>query len=116
MVGSRFEPFSRWLATHNTRRTTLRALAAGALAAGLGNLGPRESSAKKGKKKKILGARCKKSADCKGSLLCTPSNSQNSCYDLTEKRCCKKEGERCDDGCECCGIDVICNGHFCQSA
>jgi len=115
MAGSRLEPFSRWLVTRDTRRKTLRALAAGALAAGLGARGPRESLAKK-KMKKILGARCKKSADCKGTLLCTPSNSQNSCYDLTEKRCCKKEGERCDDSCECCGIDVICNGHYCQSA
>ena len=22
----------------------------------------------------------------------------------------------CDDGCECCGVSVICNGHYCQSA
>jgi hypothetical protein len=26
------------------------------------------------------------------------------------------QGGRCDYGCECCGLDVICNGHVCQSA
>lgn len=117
MDRKRFDPLSRWLVASETRRATLRALGAGAVATGLGGVGLRESSAKKNKKKKKgLGARCKKTDNCKGELLCKPSNSQNSCYDATQKRCCKKEGAECEDSCDCCGVDVICNGGFCQSA
>jgi hypothetical protein len=109
----RFDPLGKWLATSDTRRSTFRALAAGAVATGLGGPSLGEALAKKGKG---LGARCKKSDDCKGKLNCKPTNSQNSCYDATQKRCCKKEGATCNDGCECCGVDVICNGGYCQSA
>jgi hypothetical protein len=113
MDRNRVDPLGKRLVTSETRRSTLRAMAAGALATGLGGLGLREALAKK---KKSLGARCKKSDECKGKLNCKPTNSQNSCYDATQKRCCKKEGATCNDGCECCGVDVICNGHICQSA
>jgi hypothetical protein len=113
MDRKRVDPLGKRLVISDTRRSTLRALAAGALATGLGGLGLREALAKK---KKSLGARCKKSDECKGKLNCKPTNSQNSCYDATQKRCCKKEGATCNDGCECCGVDVICNGHICQSA
>jgi hypothetical protein len=113
----RFDTLTKWLVASGTRRSTFRVLAAGAVATGLGGAGVRESAAKnKNKKKKSLSARCKKTDECKGSLLCKPSNSQNSCYDTTQKRCCKKEGAECNDGCECCGVDVICNGGYCQSA
>jgi hypothetical protein len=114
MEKRRFELLSTWLGKSDSRRSTLRALGAGVFATGLGHLGPAESLAKK--KKKPLGARCKKSGDCKGKLNCKSANSQNSCYDQTKKRCCKKEGATCNDSCECCGVDVICNGHMCQSA
>ncbi len=113
MDRKRFDPLTTRLVESETRRSTLRALAAGAVATGFSGLGLREALAKK---KKSLGARCKKTDDCKGKLLCKPSNSQNSCYDATQKRCCKKEGAECNDGCECCGVDVICNGGYCQSA
>jgi hypothetical protein len=111
----RFDPLTKWQMASGTRRSTLRALAAAAVAAGVSGLGLREALAKK-KKKKSLGATCKKTDNCKGQLLCKPSNSQNSCYDSTLKRCCKKEGAECEDSCDCCGVDVICNGGYCQSA
>jgi hypothetical protein len=111
----RFDRLSMWMGASDSRRTALRAMGAGVLASGLSGLGLREALAKK-KKKKSLGKTCKKTDDCKGKLLCKTSNSQNSCYGTSQKRCCKKEGADCNDSCECCGIDVICNGGFCQSA
>ena len=111
---NRFDSLVRTLSAGDSRRGAIRALAASGLAVGLTRLGLDRTDAKK--KKKKLGQTCKKSKQCQGSLVCQPTNSQNSCYDTTVKRCCKKLGERCDDGCECCGVDVICNGHICQSA
>jgi hypothetical protein len=113
MDTKRFDRLGAWLGASDSRRTALRALGAGVLATGLSGLGLRESLAKK---KKSLGATCKKTDDCKGKLLCKTANSQNSCYDQSQKRCCKKLGATCNDSCECCGIDVICNGHICDSA
>ena len=113
METRRFDRLSAWLGASQSRRVTLRAVGAGVLASGLSGFGLREALAKK---KKSLGQTCKKTDDCKGKLLCKLTNSQNSCFDASQKRCCKKEGARCNDSCECCGIDVICNGHFCQSA
>jgi hypothetical protein len=49
------------------------------------------------------------------TLLCKKANSQKH-FPKTEKRCCVKEGGHCNDGIDCCGVDVICNGGFCQSA
>lgn len=43
------------------------------------------------------------------------ANSQHS-YEETVKRCCIEEGDPCDQGYECCGVDVICNGGYCQGA
>jgi hypothetical protein len=91
----------------------MRTLAAGGLGLGLVRIGLKPASA--GAKKK-LGARCKKSKECKGDLKCKNSNSQNGCYATTEERCCKPIGADCNDGCECCGVDVICNGGYCQGA
>jgi hypothetical protein len=114
----RFDWLGTWLATNDSRRMTLRALGAGILASGLSGLGLREATAKHKKKKgkKAVTQTCKTSSQCKGSLVCQLANSQNSSFPTTVKRCCKKLGERCDDGGECCGIDVICNGHFCDAA
>jgi hypothetical protein len=117
METRRFDRLSVWLGASDSRRATLRALGAGVLASGVSGLGLGQALAKKGKnKKKSLGATCKKTDQCKGQLLCKTANSQQSCYPTSQKRCCKKEGAECDDSCDCCGIDVICNGGFCQSA
>ena len=119
MDSTRFDALARSLSTAGSRRRAFHTLAAAGAGLGLAQLGfgvaaGKKKRHKKGKKK--LGARCKKSAECKGDLLCKNANSQNSCYDQTERRCCKKEGAQCNDGCDCCGVDVICNGGFCQSA
>jgi hypothetical protein len=117
--GIRFDSVTRTLATTGSRRGAFRTMAAAGLGLGLTRLGPGRATAKnKGKKKKKrnLGDRCSKTDQCKGKYLCKLSNSQNSCYDETERRCCVKEGGSCDDSCDCCGVDVICNGGFCQDA
>ena len=63
-----------------------------------------------------MGERCSNKDTCSSGLKCKKANSQNSCYAETEKRCCKPIGAKCDDGCDCCGVDVICNGGYCQGA
>jgi hypothetical protein len=102
------------MASSTSRREALRSFAAVGLGLGLTRIGFDAASAA-GKKKK-LGTRCKKKAECAGGLQCKTSNSQNGCYAESEKRCCKPVGANCNDGCECCGVDVICNGGFCQKA
>ena len=116
MESNRFDAITRTLTSTGSRRGAVRAMAVAGLGLGMTRLGLENAAAKKKKKKKNLSARCGKTDECKGNLLCQNANSQNGCYDQTEKRCCKKEGEHCEDGCECCGVDVICNGNFCQSA
>lgn len=115
MDNIRFDAISREFGATSTRRSAIRTLAAASFGLGLARLGlETATAAKKGKKK--LGARCKKSNECQGPLQGKKSNSQNSCYAQTEERCCKPIGAKCDDGCECCGVDVICNGGYCQGA
>ncbi len=113
MDSTRFDGFTRDLAGTATRRQTLRTLAAAGLGLGIAGIGLKGAEAAKSKK---LGARCKKSKECQGGLQCKKSNSQNGCYAKTEERCCKPVGAQCDDGCECCGVDVICNGGYCDQA
>lgn len=118
MDSTRFDSFTRILSVSDSRRGVVRTLSA--LGAGLGLTqfvpAPIAEAGKKRKRKKKLSKRCKKNKQCKGNLLCKKSNSQNSCFPSNKKRCCVKEGKPCDDSCDCCGIDVICNGGFCQSA
>jgi hypothetical protein len=90
----------------------MRTIVAGGLGLGLARLGLGAASAD-GKKK--LGARCQKSSECKGGLKCKKANSENGCYDKTEERCCVKLGGSCNDGCDCCGVGVICNGGVCDA-
>ena len=119
MDSTRFDGITRDLAGSATRRQTLRTLAAAGLGLGIARLGLSSTEAAKGKgkgKTKGVTERCKKSDQCGGGLSCKPANSQNSCFAATEKRCCKPVGAKCDDGCECCGIDVICNGGYCSKA
>ena len=116
MDSTRFDGLARDLASPSTRRQALRTLAATGLGLGIARLGLDGTDAKgKGKKKRVT-ERCKKREQCGGGLQCKPSNSQNSCFPDTEKRCCKPVGAKCDNGCECCGIDVICNGGYCSNA
>ena len=120
MDGMRFDAVARKLSTTESRRGVFKTMAAAGLGLGLSGVGLSEALGKrKGKRNKggkKVTARCKKSTECSGKLVCKKSNSQNSFYETTRKRCCKKEGDRCEDGGECCGIDVICNGGYCQNA
>lgn len=111
MESTRFDSLSRQLASTSSRRSTFRGIAAAGLGLGLATVGIKSASAKK-----KLNARCKKSDECGGGLTCKKSNSQNSCYAKTQKRCCKPVGSNCNDGCDCCGVDVICNGGICSKA
>ena len=114
MDSTRFDGLTRDLAGNATRRQTLRTLAAAGLGLGLASIGLKSTEAAKRKKKGVT-ERCKKSDQCGGGLSCKVANSQNY-YPKSEKRCCKPVGARCDDGIECCGIDVICNGGYCSNA
>ena len=112
MEGTRFDALSRNLSATSSRRAAVRTMTATGLALGLARLGMSKAQAGGGKG---VTKRCKKSDECKGNLLCKKANSQHY-YPETEKRCCIKEGQHCEDGFECCGVDVICNGGYCQSA
>jgi hypothetical protein len=116
MDSTRFDGLTRELASPTTRRQTLRTLAAAGLGLGIARMGLTATEAAKGKKKKGVTERCKQSDQCGGNLSCKLANSQNSCFADTEKRCCKPVGAKCDNGCECCGVDVICNGGYCDQA
>jgi hypothetical protein len=112
MEHARFDSIARTLSTPGTRRGAFRALAAAGLGLGAARLGL-DAAGAKGKKK--VTARCSKTEECSGNLQCKKANSQNF-YPKTEKRCCVKEGGNCNQGIDCCGVDVICNGGQCQSA
>ena len=117
--GMRFDSMARTLSASDSRRGAVKSLVALGVGLGLTRIGAVEAKNKgksKKKGKKDLGDRCRKEYECRGNYECRNANSQNSCYASTEKRCCKKEGQPCDDGCECCGVDVIRNGGYCQSA
>ena len=123
MDGMGFDSMARKLSATESRRGVFKAMAVAGLGLGLSSVGLSEAlgKGKKGKKgkgkkgNKPVTARCKKSEECSGKLQCKIANSQNY-YEETEKRCCIEEGGRCDQGYECCGVDVICNGGYCQSA
>lgn len=123
MDTTRFDAIARHLAEPTARRAALKTMAATGLAVGLTRVGlhafPTDAkNGKKGKKdkKKLLGERCTKSKTCANGLSCQIANSGSACAAETDKQCCKPIGARCDDGCECCGTNVICNGHYCQQS
>ena len=121
MDSMRFDVMARTLSATESRRAMFKTMAAAGLGLGLSSVGLGQALGKgkgkaKGKKgSKGVTARCKKTEECSGQLQCKKANSQNY-YEETEKRCCIKEGGQCDKGYECCGVDVICNGGYCQSA
>ena len=118
MDSARFDVMARRLSAADTRRGMFKTMAAAGLGLGLSAAGLGQVIGKgKGKKKggKMVAARCKKTDECSGKLVCKKANSQHS-YEETKKRCCIEEGGRRDQGYECCGVAVICNGGYCQSA
>jgi hypothetical protein len=121
MDSNRFDSLVRHISTGSTRRAAVKSLTAVGLGLGLTRLGLGQADAKKKKKRKSLGQTCKKSKQCKGSLVCQITDEvpdpDQICRDVpAAKRCCVKLGERCDHGCDCCGTNVICNGHICETA
>jgi hypothetical protein len=145
MDGSAFDRLVRRIGEEGSRRGLLRSAFA-ATVAGLGAasvLDADDAEAKSCKKKcnkkkdhkarkkckkkcknidtDTIGLRqpCTKSSQCVGNLLCDVANSQNSCPGQeTGTFCCVQSEVQapCDDGCDCCGVDVICNGGFCDNA
>src|SRR5687767_6258536 len=133
MDGSAFDRLVRRIGEEGSRRGLLRSAFA-ATVAGLGAasvLDADDAEAKSCKKKckkkyknidtDTIGLRqpCTKSSQCVGNLLCEVANSQNSCPGQeTGTFCCVQSEVQapCDDGCDCCGVDVICNGGFCDNA
>ncbi len=133
MDGQRFDLIGKWLATRENRRTTLRGLAAGAVAIGLGRLTLEEAAAKC----KNDGGKCKKdkeccSKKCKGNKCrcktlretCTGTSStagNTCCGDLycttnacgETNRCCKVLNEECKSDCDCCLSGAECHSGEC---
>jgi hypothetical protein len=134
MDGQQFDRLSKWLvACSNSRRSALRALAAGAMAAAWGSHGLAVDAAKckkdggKCKKnkdccsKKCKGGKCRCRAlrevctgtvgsagnSCCGSLLCAA----NACGE--EHRCCHGLGHTCKADCDCCLKDAQCESGNC---
>jgi hypothetical protein len=134
MDGTGFDSLTRNLTTTGSRRGAFRTMAAAGLGLGLTRLDLSEALAKKKRRKKrkkkvntsppplpppptqTLGQTCSETSQCIGNLLCQVSNSQQSCYPDNVHRCCVADGLPCDNSCDCCGLDVICNGGYCQGA
>jgi hypothetical protein len=120
------------LSSTESRRAAVRSLTAASLGLGLTRLGLGDALAgkkHKGKRKKKrknknentkeLREQCLKTSQCKGDLLCKAANSQQSCPGQEFGTFCCVETDvqaPCEDDCDCCGLDVICNGGYCQSA
>jgi hypothetical protein len=113
MDGQRFDRLGRWLATRDSRRETLRALAAGALALGLGRLSLNEVAAGC----KHVSQKCAKNGDCcagaqckEKKCVCKPGNA--TCGDA----CCTR-GQKCAEGGKepptCCAPDNVCGPLCC---
>jgi hypothetical protein len=62
---------------------------------------------------------CSYDGQCIGELVCQVANSQNGNPErATQPVCCVPADVhgRCEDGSDCCGLSVICNGGYCQSS
>jgi hypothetical protein len=130
---ARFDELTRGLLSANSRREVVKTIAAG-VGVSVGWLGLQQELTKargkgKGKKKrrrkkhrhfntKALLESCKTNKECVGDLLCQTANSQNGCPGNVGKVCCAQADVQapCNDGCDCCGVSVICNGGYCDSA
>ena len=94
MDGQHVDLIARWLATRKSRRATVRGLAAGALALGLGRLSLDAALADC----KKLGQKCAKNGDCCAGAQCKG----NTCV-------CKRGNSTCGDHL-CCPPDRVCVG------
>ena len=111
MDNSRFEQVTRRLSNDSTRRNFCKVAGAGALGVAMARLGLGGAVAAC---KKVT-IKCDENSECCGALVCRRANSQNY-YPKTVKRCCRPIGDNCNQGIDCCGVDVICNGGICQKA
>ena len=110
----------------SSRRNAMWTIAAGGLGLGAATLGledalagrhhhKRKKNKKKGKDTVVVRQLCKKTYQCQGDLVCQVANSENGCGQEVGKHCCVPLGGSCDDGCDCCGVGVICNGGYCDA-
>ena len=133
MDAQRFDAVGKWLATCDNRRSTLRGLAIGALAIGLGRLSLEEAAAKckavgqkcdknkdccsnlcKGGKCKCraLGDHCDAWSDCCTGLFCSQTHG-NTCQTLQLPSLCYPSGSFCTETADCCH-GLVCFEHICQ--
>jgi hypothetical protein len=66
-----------------------------------------------------LGGACVADRQCQGDLVCQIANSQNGTPERANQPVCCVPVDvhaRCNDGTDCCGVSVICNGGYCQSS
>ncbi len=106
MDGSRFDCVLRSLATGTPRRTVLKGLVGGSLAAALGLRAP-DASARACRERQ---RRCRNVDQCCGGKAACQRTTKLTCS-LSGKRCCGKEGAMCSveaDGCDCCD-NLLCN-------
>src|SRR5688500_18298365 len=111
MDSTRFDSLTRRLGDSSSRRQVCRVLAGGSLGVALTRVGLGRALAAKCRQ---VQQQCTDNGQCCGRLVCRKANSQHGCGG--GKKCCVKLGGQCDSGCDCCGIDVICNGHVCEQA
>ena len=116
MDTNRFDQVVHQFAQPSTRRNAIRLGIISVLGITMAIVGADHALAGKRNKKKSVTERCNKRDQCGGGLTCKPANVQNSCIDSTEKRCREPVRASCNDGCECCGTGVICNGGYCDQA
>ena len=132
MESTRFDAIARVLAGMSSRRSAMRTIAAGGLGLGLGatalgledalagkhhrkHKNKKTKTTKAGTDSKVVRDVCTKSYTCQGDLVCEVANSENGCGQETGKHCCVPLGGPCEDGCDCCGVGVICNGKKCDA-
>ena len=62
---------------------------------------------------------CTTDGQCIGELVCQVANSQNGNPERANQPVCCVPADvhaPCEDGSDCCGVSVICNGGYCQSS
>jgi hypothetical protein len=62
---------------------------------------------------------CSSDYQCVGDLVCQIANSQNGNPERANQPVCCVPPDvqaKCDNGSDCCGVSVICNGGYCQGA
>lgn len=139
MEGSHFDSLARALSEVRSRRSLGGLFAALTVVGSLSTLSLHEVAAggkhkhhhkkpKKHKRRKkrpnttdtlVLGQGCTETKQCQGDLVCQVANSQNGFPERANQPVCCVPVDvhaKCDTGADCCGVSVICNGGYCQSA